>query len=210
MIPLLSWLLTRGKCRHCGVSYGGRYPAIELATLLCCIGIYFVWGFTFPAFIMMASMPFLVALFAIDVEYFILPDQLIIILAGFALFLIAYQLVVYGSGFGFEAQAVMKLSGAVVFAGLAAAIRAGMNKLLSKDSLGMGDIKFFALAGLWLGLAYLPFFLLVAGMIGVIWGAFYNLALKKTVFPFGPALILTLYAGLILQGLDIVPLAGIE
>lgn len=210
LVPIFSWIFLRGKCRQCGAPIGWRYPAIELLTLGGCLGVYAVWGFTVPAFLLMAAVSLLVALLAIDIEHFILPDQLNLILLFIGVLLIAYQWAAYDFSFGFDRQALFKLAGMAVYAFLAWCAGQVVGRVLKKDALGMGDVKFFAVAGLMLGLAYLPFFLICAGAIGVLWGGIYQIVLKRPVFPFGPALILSLYAGLLLQGLEIVPLIGVQ
>lgn len=210
LIPVFSWIRLKGKCRNCGHAIGWRYPLIEMLTLLGCLGIYAVWGFTAPAFIIMAALPFLVALLAIDAEHYILPDQLVALVAGVGAILIIYQYLAYESSFGFGRQALLKLAGLAVFAALAWLIGVLVGFLKKREALGFGDVKFFAAAGLWLGLTYLPFFLICAGVIGIVSGLYYRLVLKKELFPFGPALILTLYAGLLLQGLEIVPFIGVQ
>ena len=105
---------------------------------------------------------------------------------------------------------MLKLAGMTVFAGVAWLMGAVVGFLKRREALGMGDVKFFAMAGLWLGLTYLPYFLIFSGIIGIISGVYYKFALKKELFPFGPALILTLYFGLLLQGLEIVPFIGVQ
>ncbi len=206
LIPFFSWVFLKGKCRHCSAAIDGRYPLIELFTALGCLGIYFVWGFTVPAFIIMAAVPLLVALFVIDLEYMILPNQLIFLAAALALIFIVYQAL----SNGFDAQILSKIAGMVVFALIVWGVGCIMGSILKKEALGMGDVKFFALSGLWLGLPYLPFFLIFSGLCGVALGLYYQFFLKKQVFPFGPALILSLYVCLLLQGLEIVPLIGVQ
>jgi len=210
LAPVFSWIALKGKCRHCGHAIGWQYPAIEIVTLLGCLGVYMVWGFTAPAFIIMAAVPLLVALLAIDLEHMILPNQLVALAAALAIILIVYQYLAYDASFGFGRQALQKLAGMAVFAGVAWLMGAAVGFLKKKEALGMGDVKFFAMAGLWLGLVYLPFFLIFSGLMGVISGIGYRYALKKEIFPFGPALILALYAGLLLQGLEIVPFLGVQ
>ncbi|MCB9991584.1 MAG: prepilin peptidase [Rhodospirillales bacterium] len=158
LVPLLSWLFLRGKCRHCGKFIGWRYPLMEGLTLLGCIGIYIVWGFHPGAFILMAAVSILVALLFIDLEHMILPDQLNAILAGLAILLILYHLGAYGLSYGFGDKAISKVMGAALYGGLAWGTGWGVGKILKKNALGFGDVKFFAVAGLWLGWAYLPYF----------------------------------------------------
>lgn len=210
LIPVFSYLTLKGKCRYCGHGIDRRYLLIELLTAAGCLGVYFVWGFTVPAFIIMLAVCLLVALLAIDMAHMILPDQLNVMLAVLAATLIVYQLLVYDFSYGFGRQAIIKLSGMVVFAIVAWGAGWLVGKVLKKDALGLGDVKFFAVSGLWLGIHYLPFFLIFSGFTGVLFGIFYRCHLKQPLFPFGPALILALYAGLILQGLEIVPLIGVQ
>lgn len=205
LVPVLSWLAAGGKCRHCGAAVSWRYPLAEAVTAAGCLGIYAVWGFTVPAFLIMAALPFLMALLMIDAESMILPDSLVAIAAILSIFMIIYQYVVYGPAFGFGSQAVLKLAAAPVYGGLVWLMGVLVAFVRKKDALGFGDVKFFAMAGLWLGLSWLPFFLIGAGLCGVFTGLYWRLILKKNTFPFGPALILALYAGLLGQGLELPP-----
>ncbi len=169
-----------------------------------------VWGFTVPSFLIMTAIPFLVALFVIDFDFMILPDQLILIAAILALALIIWQTLAYDPVLGFGQQALLKLAGMLIYAAMIWVTGRFVSFLRKKDALGMGDVKFFAMAGLWLGLAYLPFFLIASGCFGVLTGLYSKVVHKNERFPFGPALILALYAGLLLQGLEIVPLIGVR
>lgn len=210
LVPLFSWIFLKGECRYCGKSIGLRYPLIEAAVLLGCLGVYSVWGFTVPAFIIMAAVPLLVALLVIDLDHMILPNKLVFFAAVLAIILFLYQWLTYSSYYGFGQQAFLKMAGMAVFAFVAWMVGRTMEIMLKKEALGMGDVKFFAMAGLWLGVLYLPFFLIFAGLCGLLIGVFYRFYLKKQLFPFGPALILALYTGLLLQGLEIIPLMGVQ
>lgn len=191
LVPLFSWLFLRGKCRHCRSKIGWRYPAIECVTLLACLILYGLHGFGPASLVMMVGVPFLVALVAIDLEFMILPDQINIILG------------VLGGAFIFlEAAApVPALASAalaaVIYAGLVFIVGWVLTKILKKDALGFGDVKFFAVAGIWLGLDLLPVFLMLAGLVGVGMGIFWKIILHQDRFPFGPALIVSFMACLL-------------
>ena len=183
LVPLLSWIFLRGRCRHCRAAIGWRYPLIELVTLLICLMLYGLHGFTLASLVVMLAVPFLVALVAIDLEFMILPDQINIILGilgAIFVFLGAY------APFKALASAVMA---AVIYAGLVFGVSWGLGKVLKKEALGFGDVKFFAVAGMWLGLDLLPVFLMMSGLIGVGMGLFWKIILRQNRFPFGPALI---------------------
>ena len=191
LVPFFSWLFLRGKCRHCRAPIGLRYPLIELTTLILCLLVHATAGLTLPGIIMMLAMPFLVALIVIDLDHMILPDQLNIIL--------------FGLGVAFV---LANAPGTIVLAALAAAVYAGllfvmgwvMSRLLKKDAVGFGDVKFMIAAGMWLGLPMLPAFLILSGLCGVAFGLIWKLAGRSAVFPFGPALILALLTCLLLRG----------
>lgn len=191
LVPVFSWLFLRGKCRACKAPISPAYPAIELATLASVLGVYAVYGFAEQGFIAALAMPFLMALLAIDLKHFILPDTLV---AALALLSIAFHgadiihFIVPGLAFAF----ILWLLGWV------------MEKALKKEALGFGDVKFFGAAGLWLGFPALAPLCLMAGAFGVVMGLVWRVVFKSEIFPFGPALIVSFYACLLLQGLNLI------
>lgn len=187
LVPFFSWLFLRGRCRHCGAMIGWRYPLIELATAAGCVAVYAVYGLTLPAGVLMLAMPFFVALIAIDLEHMILPDQINIILAVLGTVFVAVSTMSF----------LWAGIAALVYGGAALALGRVMQKVLKKDALGMGDVKFFAVAGLWLGLASFPAFLIFSGLCGIGIGALFRLWKGESLFPFGPALVLALLACLL-------------
>lgn len=196
LIPLFSWIVSKGKCRHCKASIPKTYPICELLTLIGCIGIYSVYGltwFSFPFFIMV---PFLVALMMIDFEHMILPNQLVAMLFALGGFVFAMRLMEEPQ----LSTAITYIGGAILYGLFSWGLGALMAKLLKKEALGFGDVKFFAAAGIWLGLPVLGQFCIGAGVLGVVIGITWKKLTKQPVFPFGPALILSFYGVLLLQG----------
>ncbi|MBU0799909.1 MAG: prepilin peptidase [Alphaproteobacteria bacterium] len=205
LVPLFSWLMTRGRCRHCGARIGSSYPLIELTSMLAALGFFAAWGWGVPLLFMLAAVPFLVAHIVIDARLLILPDRINLILAViFGLFVI-YQASV--PQFSVTALA-MGLAAGIVYPLLIAGVGALMSAVLKKEALGWGDIKFFGVAGLGLGLAGLPSFLLLSGVFGVFTGLFWRWRFKKDLFPFGPAIIMAFYVCLLLRGWGIPGLGG--
>lgn len=195
LVPVFSWMFLRGKCRGCGAPISPVYPAIELSTLAGCLGVWFFWGMNLNALLMMLAVPFLVALVAIDLKYLVLPDQLVAIAGGLG------ALRALWSGFAYHDPMitfVFIISG-FLYMLLAWGLRAGGGALIGREALGLGDVKFFGAAGVWLGLGGLPFFLLASGLFGVVFGLVWRAVLKNPVFPFGPALIAGFYGVLIMM-----------
>jgi leader peptidase (prepilin peptidase) / N-methyltransferase len=75
----------------------------------------------------------------------------------------------------------------------------GYSRLRGKDMLGLGDVKFFAAAGLWLHLTSLPVFLMVAGALGVAGGLIWKRVTQQDQAPFAPALCLSLFGCILYQ-----------
>ena len=71
---------------------------------------------------------------------------------------------------------------------------------LKKEALGFGDVKLFAVCGLWLGLTNLPIFLILSGILGVVFGFAWSCYKKQQIFPFGPAIIAAFLLILLTQG----------
>ncbi len=191
LVPVLSWLLSAGKCRHCKAPISFIYPLVEIGVLAMCLISYAVFDFTLPLLIMVLASPFLMALMAIDIERMLLPNQLVLILFFIGLFFHILQLT--QGNLTLEQFGIEYALGAVVFALFAWGLGAIMTKILKKEALGFGDVKFFAVAGLWLGLSNLPVFCMLSGIAGIFVAVVWKITAKNPVFPFGPALILTFY-----------------
>lgn len=189
LIPVFSWLYLRGHCRYCASPIPFRYPLLELASMVLCVLAYIAIGAQPAAFILIAAVPFLLALVVIDLEAMILPDRLMAVLTALGLLKIGFLAHEAGGD-----VTLHYLLSAILYGGFAWALGRFMAFALKKEALGMGDVKFFALAGLWLGLAALPAFCVVSGLAGVIFAAGWRVMHKGAgAFPFGPALIASFY-----------------
>lgn len=193
LVPLFSWAITGGKCRYCGTPVSMRYPLIELLSVLLCLGIYAFCGVGTYSFFLFAAVPFLVALLVIDLEHMILPNILVLILFFMGALRVA---LLWVSGKG----VVSFILGAVVFCALAWILGIVVARLLKKEALGFGDVKFFLVSGLWLGLGMLPYFLILSGGFGVVFALVWKKVKGSGVFPFGPALITSFYVLLLYRG----------
>lgn len=195
LIPLFSWLFQKGACRYCGIRIPVRYPLVELGVLAAVMGVWMVYGLSFGALFLILLIPFLAALLVIDLDSMILPDQLVLIAGGIGL-----ARAVFLAATGPLEPVLALLLGALLFAAISWVLGEGMSRFLKKDALGFGDVKFFAVAGLWLGAGALSWFLLLSGMLGVSLALLWRKIKGEAVFPFGPALIAALYILLLFPG----------
>lgn len=185
-IPLLSFLLLRGKCRSCGKKISLRYPLIEASTAFLFWSFFRYFGF--PAFAFWAVIiSILIAIFVIDLEHKIIPDELVFwgILVVFTFFLFFNQTLVFAN----------------FLAGFATSLIFLLIHLFTRGrGMGLGDVKFVILGGFLLGWPKTSVWLFGAFFSGAIIGVFL-LLLKKAKFgreiPFGPYLVASLLFTLI-------------
>lgn len=185
-VPLLSWLLLRGRCRSCGASISVRYPLVELATAALCAGVVLEKGSAAAIVLGLALVALLVPLALIDLEHRLLPNA--ITLPGCAL-AIALGLALDPVGEPARLLAGVGVGGVLLAAAVA-----------KPGGMGMGDVKLGLMIGLFLGEAVIPA-LLVALVAGVAVGAVVIAragvaAGRKTAVPFGPFLALGALVGL--------------
>ena len=185
LFPVLSWVVNKGACRHCGAKVSMRYPLLELACGLGALVLLWVFGANWLTITYIALWWMAVALIVTDIEHYIILDELQI---AMALLAIAYGMV---QGLGWDAMLMGAGTGLAIGLGL----KYGFLLIAGKDGLGMGDVKFLFVAGLWLAspAAFVPF-LFLSGVLGIVSALVWRVLGKGEVFPFGPALMMALLA----------------
>lgn len=180
-IPLLSWLLLKGRCRHCQTKISVRYPAVELLTAVLATTIAWQFGFTQAAAILLLITYGLIALSFIDIDKMLLPDNITLPLLWLALL------------FSLSDQALVDPAAAILGAACGYlslwAVYWGFKLLTGKEGMGYGDFKLLAIFGALLGWQQLPLIILLSSLVGAIIGATL-LSIqgkdKATPIPFGP------------------------
>lgn len=198
LVPLFSWLLSRGRCRHCGAGVSARYPLTELVTMFLVLLLFHVWGFSPVSVPLFLAVPFLVAGLLIDWDHMILPDDINLSLFALALVHLFCMWHMAGGALPVVADAFVA---AVLLTVMLWLVSAVLSKWKGRPALGMGDLKFLPAAGLLLGTAALPSYLALSGVLGLLTAALKAGLSRDRVFPFGPALIISLYIHVFLTGL---------
>lgn len=181
-IPLISYMLQRGRCKHCHEPISPRYPVIEVFTAV--LSAVTAWHFGFgPAALFAVLLTWaLIAMSFIDIDHQLLPDDITLpfLWLGMALSL-----------FGIFTDMQSAIIGAM--AGyLSLWLVYQLFKLATgKEGMGYGDFKLFALLGAWLGWQSLPLVLLLSSLVGAVLGI--SLILfrgrdRQLPIPFGPYL----------------------
>lgn len=203
LVPLFSWIFSGGKCRYCKTKVSFIYPALELLCAGLSCGVYSIFGFTVEALFIIGSLPFLMALFVIDFKHYILPNQLVFIVLVIGLIRLFYFSV--SDVFVSPSDLFMPyIGGAFIYALVPYILGVILTAVLKKDALGMGDVKFFFAAGVWLGVSDLANFMMLSGALAIVFALSWRVIKKKDVFPFGPALIVSFYSLLLLRGVILV------
>jgi leader peptidase (prepilin peptidase)/N-methyltransferase len=178
-VPVVSWLLLRGRCRGCGESISARYPLIELITAVVFAVIALVNGLDADLVLELPFAAMLIAVSGIDLEHRIIPNKILLPLA------------VYGVGAtavvspDFLPEALIAGASAFTFLFIAA--------LVHPKGMGMGDVKLAGVMGLYLGLSVAPALLigfLSGSVVGVAILARHGSAGRKRGVPFAPFLAL--------------------
>jgi leader peptidase (prepilin peptidase)/N-methyltransferase len=189
-IPILSWLLLRGRCRSCGEPISPRYPLVEGLTGVLCVGAVLAHDTVAGIALSIALILIVVPAALIDLEHRIIPNRLTALGAVLAIVL----------GTALDPTGELER----LIAGIAAGGFLLLAALAYPGGMGMGDVKLAGVMGLFLGRAVAPA-ILIALLAGVLVGAVI-IARKgahegrKTAVPFGPFLalgaIVAVYAGM--------------
>lgn len=198
LVPVFSWLFSRGRCRHCGAKISISYPLIELTTMLLTVALFWAWGFSAVSAPLLLAVPFLVAAVVIDWKHMILPDDINISLSILAIF---YVLLSWWNADWAAGVLIDAALGAALLFGVMSAVSFVVSKWKGRPALGRGDLKFLPAAGLFLGVSVLPYYLALSGVLGLITAFLKGRDGRTGVFPFGPALIISLYIHVFLTGL---------
>lgn len=190
LLPLASWFLSRGRCRHCAAPLDGAYPFVEAVVAVLFIAVYLERGMTPPGFLLAALAVGLAMLSAVDLEIGIIPDTILVILAPLG---VIYFFTVGAGTAGALDDILLSIIGGAFAGGLAFAVHYGFKRLRGHEGLGLGDVKFFAVAGLWLGPFGLPAFMIVSGVSGIAFALLWRRLGGGREFPFGPSLALGLF-----------------
>ncbi len=183
-IPVLSYLLLRGKCRRCAAPISIQYPFVELLNGLAYVLVLWRFGLTWPAAAYAALCSALIVVSGIDLEHQIIPDR--ITLPGLAIGLVAAATIL-------PITLVNALLGVAVGGGLLWLLAWLSPYLFGKEGMGGGDIKLMGMVGAFLG--WKPALLTI--MLGAISGSVVGVTLigfkvlrRDQYIPFGPFLAL--------------------
>jgi leader peptidase (prepilin peptidase)/N-methyltransferase len=181
-IPILSYLLLRGRCRKCGAPIPIRYPLVESLAGLGAVASVYALGLTAHALLAFAFLCGLIVTTFIDYDYQIIPDA--ISLPGIGVGFVAA--IVLGSPTWIASLAGILLGGGVLWG-----VAEVYHRLTGREGMGGGDIKLLAMIGAFLGWQAVPVTLMIASLAGTAVGVALIVVQRgdrRTAIPFGPFL----------------------
>ncbi len=188
-VPVLSWIILRGRCADCGAPISPRYPLVEAAMGALFLAAAWRWGPTVECgaacLFLLVSLP----LGLIDLEHQILPDRLTY--PGIAMGLLLSPFVGW-------TRPLDSLAGAVLGAAIPAAL-IGAYGLFGIEAMGWGDVKLLARVGAFLGWHGVLLTLLAGALLGTLLGGLYLVVSgrgRRTPLPFGTFLVAAAMASL--------------
>jgi len=159
-IPVISWIMLRGRCRTCGARIAVMYPLVELITAALFVAGYLIYGWTPLLAVRLAFACAMVVLFAVDLRHHILPNVITVpgIVVGFVLSLMLPP--------GWKSS----LIGLIAGGGVLFAIAEAYYRLRDVEGLGMGDVKMLSMIGAFLGWQLMLVTLVLASFAGSLIG----------------------------------------
>jgi leader peptidase (prepilin peptidase) / N-methyltransferase len=160
-IPIVGWLILRGRCRYCGTGVSAQYPIIEATTALIWIAAVARFGVSFDALHSALFLTILLGIAMTDAREMVIPDQFTLVGAGIGLALAAAP-----GGISL----LQALIGAATGFVLLWAVKLGAEKALGKPALGVGDIHMMLLVGAFLGAPGMLLTLMLGSVFGLLLG----------------------------------------
>ncbi|MFC1621528.1 prepilin peptidase [Candidatus Omnitrophota bacterium] len=195
-IPLLSYVILMGKCRHCKKRISFRYFTVELISALAFLTLFYYFGLTAKFWIYSLVTFALIVTTFVDLEFQIIPDRISLggLVLGIILSVFIPQL---HNSFTWEAGLINSLLGMLAGGGLIYLTGYVGQLIFHKESMGGGDVKLMAMLGAFLGwkMAILIFFL--APFFGTPAGLYLKFKKKQDIIPYGPYIALASFVTMI-------------
>jgi len=183
-VPILSYILLKGRCRNCKNKISIQYPLVELLTGLIYLIIYLIYGLNIQTLIYIILSSALIIIAFIDLNEEIVPDVISLpgIVIGFIVSFFVPYISFINSGLG-----VIVGGGIILIIGLAGSV------IFKKEAMGGGDVKLAAMIGAFLGWRYITISLFLGFFLGALAGILLimmKIKSREDTVPFGPFIVM--------------------
>tara|TARA_Y100001958_G_C21103395_1_gene452629 strand:- start:80 stop:841 length:762 start_codon:yes stop_codon:yes gene_type:complete len=187
-IPIISYLVLKGKCRNCKKSISLQYTLVEALSLIFFLSIYYSYGISFTTLLLIILALNFIIIFFIDLKHFIIPNILTFpfMVLGFIKSFIPNLDEIFPNY-------IDSIIGGLFGYGIIWSIIFFYKQVRKKEGMGLGDAKLFAVIGFWFGWISIPFVIFLSSiiaLISVIPDLIKNSKNMSTQIPFGPYIII--------------------
>ena len=187
-IPIISFLLLKGKCRQCKKPISFQYTLVEILSSVSFLLIYYLYGISITTLLLIILALLLIIIFFIDLKHFIIPNTL-----TFPLMILGFIKSFIPNLDEIFPNYIDSLIGGLFGYGIIWSIIFFYKQVRKKDGMGLGDAKLFAVIGFWFGWISIPFVIFLSSIIAllsVIPDLIKNSKKMTTQIPFGPYIII--------------------
>lgn len=181
-IPVISYIIQKGKCTGCGTKISPRYPLIEILTAILSFVVVWKYGFSWQSVAGLVLTWSLITLTFIDLDTFLLPDNITLPFLWFGVFISLWAIFT-----SLHDSVVGAIAGYLSLW----LVYWAFKLLLKKEGMGYGDFKLLAMLGAWLGWQLLPLIVILSSLVGAVVGVsmiLFDDHDKNKPIPFGPYL----------------------
>jgi len=186
-IPLLSYIILKGKCRKCGAHISLRYPLVELASALLFVLAFLRWK-PYPVFVLCLFLliPVLLSIIAVDWQHGIIPNVLVIWLGSVGICTAIVNPLFAASDSSIWRMLLNSAVGGAAGFSILLAIRSLGNRGYRKEAMGLGDVKMFGAIGFLIGWTGVLWVIFVSSMAAAIVGIIFHFKNGRKEIPYGP------------------------
>lgn len=184
MVPIISYLFLRGKCRYCHEKVSNMSTLMELFTGILFSLSFYLFGFSFNLLIALGIVSLLIIISVSDITYYIIPDQVLIFFSGYFIIINAIS-----GGVIYSLKSI--LSGIIMFSFMYLVMIIG-NFLFKKESLGGGDVIIMFIVGILIHPILGIFSVFISSFLALPVSFLILKVKKQNLIPFGPFLIIGL------------------
>jgi leader peptidase (prepilin peptidase) / N-methyltransferase len=187
-LPLISWLILRGRCRSCDWPIPIRYPLVELLTAVLCLAVSLKWPLQIEMFAFIPMLSLLLALSVIDIDHLRLPNVLVISVGVIGIIAVNVNAFLFSNTTLTEIPNLLDaFLGSLAGGGSLLLVAVISRIVLKKDGMGMGDVKLMFALGLFLGWRNVLLSIFLGSVLGLITALAGRRGYGRE-FPFGPSL----------------------
>lgn len=184
LIPVFSYIALKGKCKRCRIKISIQYPLVELLTGTLFALSYYIYGFSLETISSIILVSVAIIIYITDIKYMVILDEVVII-GGILLLIIRF---IQG---GIELLSMTLVNGAVIML-IFYIVKLLGDRVFKQESLGWGDVKLAALAGMYLGIKLGIAFLFLGSFLAFPYAVYLSIRRKVGMVPFGPFLVTSL------------------